>query len=42
MRIQGTPSFIISSKKGNDMLTGAKTFDEMSAVIDGHLQAVYK
>ncbi|MBR4106894.1 MAG: DsbA family protein [Alphaproteobacteria bacterium] len=40
--IQGTPSFIISSKKGNDMLTGAKTFDEMSAVIDGHLQAVYK
>lgn len=40
--IQGTPSFIISSKKGNDMLMGSKSFDELSVVIEAHLQEVYK
>lgn len=39
--IQGTPTFIVSSKKGNDALTGSKTLDELSEVIDKHLSAVY-
>lgn len=39
--IKGTPSFIVSSKKGNDMLSGAQSLEVMGKIIDEHLSFVY-
>lgn len=39
--IQGTPTFIISSSKSNEAITGSHSFDAMTQIIDKHLSAVY-
>lgn len=39
--IKGTPTFIISSKHGNEALTGSMSFEEISEVLDRHIKAVY-
>lgn len=41
LRIKGTPTFIISSSKGNEAIAGSHSFDAMKEIIDKHLSAVY-
>lgn len=38
--IVGTPSLIISSPLGNEMISGGLTFDNLSGYIDEHLQSI--
>lgn len=40
--IQGTPTFIISSAKGNEVMAGGHSLEAMKKVIEQHLSAVYK
>lgn len=36
--ISGTPSFVVSSKKENEMVYGFRNFDDFKTIIDSHLQ----
>lgn len=40
--IQGTPSFIVSSKKGNEMFAGEQSLESLSTAIDRHLSGENK
>ncbi len=35
--IEGTPSFVVSSKSGNELVAGFRSFDDFKAIIDNHL-----
>ena len=37
LKISGTPSFVVSSKSGNQLVEGFKNFDEFSKIIKSHL-----
>ncbi len=39
--IQGTPTFIVSSSKGNEAIAGSRSFEDMKKIIDKHLSAIY-
>lgn len=39
--IQGTPSLIVSSKSGNEMVAGFKSVEDLTAVINKHLGKIY-
>ena len=35
--IEGTPSFVVSSKSGNELVSGFKSFEDFKVILDDHL-----